>query len=368
MVLKWLKFPSHSNGQTKGKCIVHFGMHKTGSTSIQASLYRNLDDSDFHYIDLDEANASVGIITAFKDNPEEFYVHKANRTPLERVNQIREVARIKLKSELKKAKNKVAILSGEEISSLSEDEFRLLAEFLSSAGREVNAVGYIRSPKSFIESVFQQKLTARELNFNIKSHYPNYRKLFEKFITVLGKEKIQFWPFNPKSFFSGCVVQDFCKRTGIHFQPHDVIYDNTGLSLHATKLLYAYRKLGPGFGQGYDAVLENHMLVSKLRQAEGPKFRFHSTLIEPIIEKHRKDIEWMEAQLGASLTEDMRHDDELAIRSEEDMLHITPESTQWLASQLGLEYERQWREEISALEIAEWVHALRTKLAYAGSV
>ena len=33
-------------------CVFHFGMHKTGSSSIQNSLYHGLGDPAFHYADL----------------------------------------------------------------------------------------------------------------------------------------------------------------------------------------------------------------------------------------------------------------------------------------------------------------------------
>ena len=45
-------------------CVFHFGMHKTGSSSIQNSLYHGLGDPAFHYADLGQPNASARIVTA----------------------------------------------------------------------------------------------------------------------------------------------------------------------------------------------------------------------------------------------------------------------------------------------------------------
>ena len=54
-------------------CILHFGMHKTGSSSIQESLVRELDDPGFHYCALDDTgtgNASGPLLRAFLTDPQ----------------------------------------------------------------------------------------------------------------------------------------------------------------------------------------------------------------------------------------------------------------------------------------------------------
>ena len=51
------------------RCILHAGMHKTGSTSIQLT-FNELDDDSFYYARiLNAPNHSRHIQTAFSDNP-----------------------------------------------------------------------------------------------------------------------------------------------------------------------------------------------------------------------------------------------------------------------------------------------------------
>ena len=348
------------------KCILHFGMHKTGSTSIQESLWRNLDDPAFHYITFGEPNSNGKIATAFRNNPENDHYSKKRALTKKQVNQRKAVYLNKLNDELKAAGNRTMILSSELISrpGFQYDELARLCEFIVSRGHPIMAVGYIRSPKSFMESMFQQKVKGGgQKNFMLDGLYPEYRLRFEKFEQLIGRDNIHYWKFNPESFPNHCVVQDFCTRTGVSLRSAGIIKANDGLSLPALALLYSYRKLGPGYGSGPGAVADNHRLFNYLRKLPGPKLRFHSSLVEPIIDQHLDDIKWMEHRLGDSLEESLTKDDHQAISSEQEIFSHLPEATQWLVKQLGSEYKNRWNKEITPQQAAEWMHALRLKLA-----
>src|SRR5690606_27887151 len=88
----------------------------------------------------------------------------------------------------------------------------------------------------------------------------------------------------------------------------------------------------------------------------------HSSLVAPVLAEQRKDIEWMEARLGASLAEDLAAHDDVAIHSEEELLRFTPESLQWLAEQLDEDHAQT---EMSPTEVADRMHQLRVRLAAA---
>ena len=49
------------------RLIVHIGIHKTGTSSIQDSLALNLDDPGFEYISLGAPNGSLALSRAFDD-------------------------------------------------------------------------------------------------------------------------------------------------------------------------------------------------------------------------------------------------------------------------------------------------------------
>lgn len=348
-----------------GNVIVHFGMPKTGSTSIHESLFQNLSDPGFHYVNLGGANASLGIVTAFKATAARFHVHVKRGTSPEELLKLKRDAVERLTSELRCAGARTALLCGEAISGLQETELRDLFDCLARHRHAIAAVGYVRRPKEYMESIFQQKVKGGMHKFHVSGLAPRYQSLSRKFDVVLGRENVRLWLFDPKTFPRGCVVQDFCARLGIDFPPDGVIRVNEGLSLPALSLLFAYRKFGPGFGVGPNVLRENRRLANRVSRLPGPKLRLHSSLVVPVIEERREDIEWMEARLGVSLAEDLDAHDEGAIRSEEDLLKFSPETLQWLAEELGKEHVKRWRPEMNPSEVAEWMHHLRLKLSAA---
>jgi len=346
--------------------IIHFGMDKTGSTSIRVSLSKKLSDPRFHYVMLGLPNASRALAAAFKENPETYPYFRHSGLSAEELMKQKTEAIKQLDAQLRQSEGKTAILSAEAVSSFKEPELRGLCDAIGRHGRETMAVGYIRRPKEYMESNLQQQINGHFVaELRPERLLSDYRARFERFDNVLGRNRVQLWRFDPTAFPAGCVVQDFCRRLGIAFRPEDVIRINDGLSLPSLSLLFAYRVHGPAQKPSATLTRENGLLVQRLRKLAGPKLRLHSSLVIPVLRKRRASIAWIEERLDASLAEDLAAHDETAIRSEADLLKFTPDSLKWLATELGPDYERRWRPRMTPQEVAEWMHLLRMKLTNA---
>ncbi|KJV05314.1 hypothetical protein [Methylocucumis oryzae] len=189
-----------------------------------------------------------------------------------------------------------------------------------------------------------------------------YKKSFEKFDHIFGKENVYFWKFDPNSFPDRCVVKDFCQRLHIDIEEDNIIRTNESLSLEATSLLYTYLRYGKALILNSVGEKRFPLLVKQISQLSGRKLRFSSELITPILEKNRVEIEWIEQRMGASLAEDIYKDDAIAIHSEKELITYTPETVLWLAKLLGEDYIDNMHPKMSHLEIAEWMHTLRLRL------
>jgi hypothetical protein len=342
--------------------IAHFGMPKTGTTSIQLSLMRRLADERFHYLKLGHANASYAIANAFKTEAHKFHRHRKEGTSPERLSQLRREAADHLNAELDAAAGRTAILSAEVVFTFDESELNALCRALARGG-PLRVAGYVRRPKEFMESLFQQGIRGGRGNFAVDRLFPRYRQRLQTLDTVFGRGNTLIWPYVPASFPAGCVVQDFCRRLGIAFPSEHVTRTNESLSLPALSLLYAYRKFGPGYGVGPQVMRENKLLVRSLRGLPGPKVRLHSSVVAPVLQARRSEIEWVEERISASLAEDPAAHDEHAVRSESDLLVFSPDSLAWLAGQLGEAYASRRHRDMSPTEVAGWMHLLRAKVA-----
>lgn len=346
-----------------GGVVVHFGMPKTGSTSIRASLHRHLADPRFHYVDVGGPSASLAVTTAFKASAAGFHVHRARGTGAEEIERLRPEALARLAAELGRAGERTAIVSAEAIWSFSREEMEALRDAFLARRPSVRFAGYIRRPKELMESAFQQRVKAGKADFGVTNPLSRCRAAIEHMDGALHRDNVLVWLFDPKSFPGGDVVQDFCRRLGIAFDAAQVVRVNEGLSRPALALLYAYRKFGPGYGQGAGMLRQNRRLARQVAQLKGPKLRFHSEIVAPVMHRNRADQEWLERRLGGvSLAEDLTAGDAHAVRSEEELLQFTPESLEWLCGELGAEAPEP-RRDMSAVEVARCMHLLRERLA-----
>lgn len=306
------------------KCIMHIGMHKTGSSSIQSALSRHLEDSRFRYLDLGLPNHSLPLFTVFSHRIHHLFQKEAltkQQVLAYRENTIR---RLSHECESSRNNNAIALISGEDICNLTHKELSSFHDYLKGYFDTIDVVAYVRTPKSFMESAFQQRLKGGLSRFNIDSLYPSYRERFEKFENVFGQACLKYWLFEEKGFEQGDVVRDFYYRLGIAFKPKDSVRVNASLSKEAVALLFIYRRLGPGYVTGEDAHRKDQLLVTALGQVGKGKLELSTELMRAVLEKNSEDIAWMECRLGVPFNDELGNSDlDNVVATEEDLLNVS---------------------------------------------
>lgn len=174
---------------------------------------------------------------------------------------------------------------------------------------------------SFATSIYQQALKGQiKPEFRFDNRMPNYRARLQRYDDLYGRDRVSLRKFHPASLYRGDVVLDFAKQVSFDLAPDKIVRSNESLSREAAAFLYVQRRFGRGFAAGFQEALRQNMnFISLLSRVGGTKLTFATALMEPLLFARRKDIEWAEARLGESLTEDMK-DDPAAIRSEDDFI------------------------------------------------
>ncbi|MDP2902987.1 MAG: hypothetical protein Q8N96_07730, partial [Methylovulum sp.] len=291
------------------RCVIHIGMHKTGSTSIQVSFCNHLNNPEWRYAQLGHANHS-------------YVLAKILRQDLPGGDAAIGLGPLSHNEILDKFINGLGqegenyLLSGEWLSSaVGVSKLTELRDLLLLHVDKVTIVGYVRSPKSYMESSFQQHLKMDTLKLNFTALCPRYRHRLEPFDLAFGKENVMLWKFDPATFKNHCVVQDFCDRLSIAFPEKLIKRRNESLSREAIAFLYTYRKhINGKDGNKAFSVKENIKLVNYLAQLKGSKLRFASEVIKPVLDANQADIQWMEQRIGEPLIEPFE-DSADAIRS-----------------------------------------------------
>jgi hypothetical protein len=231
------------------KCIIHIGMHKTGSTSIQQSL-DGLDTQDFFYANiLGVPNHSVSLCAMFTGVPQRHFWVRSGRMSLSEFRSFGERAKADLERSIEIAGDRTLIISGEGIGWLLHRDVVGLRAFMAKRQYHVSIIGYVRKPAAFMSSSFQQQIKAQsKSDFNLMSFYPHYRKRFASFYRTFGEDRVPLAPFEPILLKDGDVVADFCDRFGIEGYKPVPKQRNTASSRELTCLLYQYEQHRQEFG------------------------------------------------------------------------------------------------------------------------
>lgn len=327
------------------RCVIHFGLHKTGSSSIQQFLRRQLTDPAFFYPESgcephlrDNCHNRV-LVAAFCDVPERYHTHAIEGVSLNTLRARGEQFKNQLRTWGKKESSHTLILSAEELSNFESGEACAMADFLGSLPCEVSGLAYVRKYKRLQESRFQQALRMPSLKRRLLppehdrfARFP-YRSRIEKFLRIFGPEAVTVRKFDRRTLEGGCVVRDFCTRVGISQELPSMEPINRSLSLDAVRLFYAYRKFGTSAQEDCDPSIRDCLLLEKLAQMDGPRAAFHSSLLERSKDKWRADVEWISEYLGEDMLGDIYADDGgPCLRSEVDLLKFSPWSLDWLTS------------------------------------
>ncbi len=306
------------------RCLIHIGMHKTGSTTIQKNLKSVRDAADWDYPTMrpGKMNMNENLFAMFAASPEKYHIFRNAGYRPARAARLGARLRRNFEKRVRNMVQETMILSSESLSKMDPADVRRMGDFLHPLFDEIQIFGYVRPPAGFMASAFQERVKHGKKVFGFEDCYPKYRYRFEKFDEVFGRENVKLVKFQPASFVGNCALREMCAQTGILLPEGTVIEKvNESLSREACGILFAYRKFGPGYGVGKYVIPENRAIIRALSEMGGRKLVISRNLVDPVLEANRADVEWMEERLGGSLREEARSaKDEVAC--EEDLLII----------------------------------------------
>lgn len=308
------------------RCWLHIGMHKTGTTSLQANLKRIGSTAAWEYICIGgKLHMNTPFHAMFATNPFHYHwFHKQGISPealAEKGANLRE----RLAEAISTSPSETIIMSAEALPLVDKAGVQRIKEFLDPLFDEIRVIGYVRPPISYKISIFQEMVKGGRSTLELDKIKLNYRRKFEKFDQVFGRDNVILRKFDPATFANGCTVSDFFATIGLAPPERSTIKRaNESMTQGACGILYAYRKFGPGYGSGPGVVAENLQLIKVLTAMKGPKFAAARTMAAAGLELETADIRWMETRLGTGLTESSKGDD--GITCENDLLRVSRET------------------------------------------
>lgn len=289
----------------KADIYIHIGLPKTGSTSIQDTLFKNrglLRRHDLHYFGAC-VNHTV-LITQFRKQlrwPHE-WMRLTGEASVELGKKRAAEIGAALRHELETNTCGRFVLSGEGLCNLKPDEIEQFKDALLPFAAKFRIVAYVRDPYSFMSSAFQQRLRGGDSFESIAARppLPMYRRI-GKFIHSFGRSNVDIRIFDRQRFTGGDLIADFLSAVGTSpgiAEELDIVRSNLGLSHEAAILLNEINTLYPRHADRNPNPERATDLIAWLATVPGQTFRCPPGVLdvaEPVIQK---DLRWLRDVLG----------------------------------------------------------------------
>lgn len=278
------------------KLVLHMGMHKTGSSSIQTALdgYRG---GGFEYAPLlpispaydDASNHSFQIRVAFVGSFQKLGNFLGESVDEAAFQTMRTQCRAALAACLERSKASALIISAEEITRFDVDEMQAMGDFFRAHGWAATVYAYVRNPYDYVSSATQEIVKSGHAGDNL--HPLSYRENFGPAEAVFGADKVLYRLYRRESLVDGDSVADFCDWIGVTRRAPSALFSwrglkkcllrrkvevNVSLSTDAVRCMFALNKHGKiHFG---NALLGQSRLTLQKRLAQLIPGRFELPL------------------------------------------------------------------------------------------
>lgn len=263
---------------------IHIGMHRTGTTTIQACMKGFNDGTTRYANELGHENHSVPFFASYSGGEQtyaQFLMIGMSEEAITK-HKIRSLERIQNAISSKDTDN--LVFSGEDIAFIPKDGLLKLKQDLMKEFDRILIVAFIRSPIDFIDSMLQQVIRG---GFNSPTFaLPNYRSKFEKFIDLFGRENVAFVTYDNHTD----AYDSFCKVIGI--EKRDVrVQKNQKLGLEATKLVYLLNKISSQFDKDSSIRAARDQFIDTVSHVLQDREAIPAPLIEPLVD--HDDLAWL---------------------------------------------------------------------------
>lgn len=287
--------------------ILHVGLHKTGSTSIQ-------NCSQFMHRDLLLANGIQyacfrlegklrpnhgGIVTAALLNEADKYGKDWRYNLQLNTARAQTACREQLAQTLNAPEARTLLLSGEIFSVYNRSDLMRLRDHLLPYTRSLRVLVVIRNPLNFVESALQQRVRAGklpelgELGTLSRKRYLRLKRVFPDTLEVLN--------FDDCVAYEEGLVGAFYRACGIPAEQLvglDYGAANPRSSLEAFRIMHAINQRFPNTDDSTAAALRKPRDMQPLYAIPGARFSWNECADATIYEQVQEERHWFEQHLG----------------------------------------------------------------------
>ena len=264
----------------------HIGHHKTGTSSIQATMHLNAallrDRYSINYQTFTNNHWPFAI--PFLSGETFSGYGEARSDPARIAEAERAVETLRRDAR----KYRTHIVSAEDFFYLTRPTLEKLNRFFRENGLDPKIVAYIRHPAELASSQLNQSIImgkGRLGEFNFGTNFA--KTCIETYVSVFGKDALVIRRFGEPYFAGGSLIDDFLSV--VHPEKitlPSVIFRNESLSAPALRLIDALNRIGP---RGSSLRGEHHYL----RKVAGPKFKATRDFVDAFARAQQGSLDYL---------------------------------------------------------------------------
>lgn len=300
--------------------ILHAGLQKTGSSSIQDTLFDNFNNSlleqfNVMYPKSWGANQSFIIYSAFCDRPEDYHLNIVYGYSKEKIEEINKANLKKLEDELcdriQKSNCSKIIISAESISLLTKENLISLKQYLLSVlpKSSFKVMVYVRNPITWAVSMIQQYIKAFGIGTDYETAVNNVLAVMEAFpanrieplIEAFDRENVFLYKFEDAAKHAYGLVGHFLSHIGIGesaIRQLKIHKSNESISLISADILSYMHAKEPIIKNGKRNENRHFGDIFPLYELTGDKFDvyFHDRV--KLFDQAIEGVKWLKEEWG----------------------------------------------------------------------
>ena len=164
--------------------VLHIGMHKTGTTSVQSAL-SGYARRGVKYASFSEVNHSVPMHTIFSESRADYHVWKRRGfSPIQIEEERKKYLKI-LEDDVKDRSCSRLIISGEDIGTLMPSDQSAIVQWFQDRRVDLKILALVRSPIAYASSVAQEIIRGGSTEIPlVRPHYKSRLDTFSKLLPV----------------------------------------------------------------------------------------------------------------------------------------------------------------------------------------
>jgi len=293
--------------------IVHIGLGKTGSSSIQRVLLRHAQELEsahgilFPIIRDDPrpfaGNHSLVLRSLCSSEPQSLRFNIAAGLNTEAAaSAADQQAYAQLMDSFTATPAHTLLLSAEGVGHFDEYALERLAAWLLPLGEQVRLLAWVRHPQHALAAEIQQRLQTGSVLARLYERPPFYRYsvLLARLERAFGKPAIELYDYADSISPGNSAVSTFLNKVGVELSlsEQDEVRVNTALSQQATLMLDAANRLRPLVIDGKRNPLRRPHDMMKILQVQGQPYSPPMAVYEKLAELARPELDWLSHTYG----------------------------------------------------------------------